>query len=81
VPFRRDSVRQHAGVKITADKSEHSTVLYSLCQSSHQNVVVHAVKEGREVHVDHPLASLLDVALRFDNCVVRSLSGSEAVTV
>jgi hypothetical protein len=81
VPFHHHPVRQHAGFEIAADEPQHAAVADALRHPSHQHVVVYAVEELLQVHVHHPLATGLDVPLRFDDSVVRTVTGPEAVAV
>lgn len=50
-------------------------------QRFHDQPMVKIVEERGQIEVKHPLAPFLDVALRLDYCVVRTLSwsGAEAV--
>ncbi len=52
-----------------------------LASLSHQHVVVHAVEELLEIHVDHPSASFLHVLLRLAHGVVRAAPRPETVAV
>ncbi len=81
LPFHHHARRHNAGSEVAADESQHAAVRDPFRKLAHQHIVIDAVEEFLEIHVDHPSAAFLSKALRRSHCVVRSLSTPEAVAV
>ena len=50
VAIHHDSVRHHAGIQVATDQHQHSIILDSSGQPSHQHIVVHAVVRNVDGH-------------------------------
>ena len=68
----------HPRLQIAADQFQDAFVLDTASQASHQHVMVHAIEELLQVHVDHPAVAGRDVLLRSIQCLVGTAPRTEA---
>ena len=58
-----ETMDHHARTQVTPDQLQHPLVAYLAGNAAHEDVVLDAVKEFRQVHVHDEAVALLDIAL------------------
>ena len=71
----------HPRLQVAADQMQDAFVLDPASQTTHQDVVVHPVKELFQVHVDHPAVAGRNVLSRSIQCLVSTPSWAKAEAV
>ena len=79
VPFLHDPIRQDPRVEIPANQCQESTIRDAPIQLPHEHIVIDAIKELRQIDIDHPAATALHGLLRRTHRIVRPTPRPEAV--
>jgi hypothetical protein len=72
-------MRHHPGFEIPANEYEHASVRNPLAQLAHEHIVIDAIEELFQIHVDHPAPATLHVALRLTDGIMRPTPRPKAV--
>ena len=81
VPLHHHSLDHDPGFQVAADDPEQTPIPNPVCQFPHEHVVVDPVEKLRQIHIDHPPSSLLDVPLCCAHGIVRAAPRPKAVAV
>jgi len=81
VPLDHYPAGHHSRLEVAPNQPQHPLVLDPLGQPPHQHIVIDAIEESLQIHVNDAAASFLDIPLRFRNYLLGAAARAETVAV
>ena len=81
VTLYHDTVGHNTGLQVPPNQLQDPLVRYSMCQATHQNIVIDPVKVFLKVDIHHPFMPLGDVGLGLPQRLVRIPARPEPIAM